>query len=66
MKTTNYYDTFISVAEDSISIAGEIPPVKVDDKSMAQIEFEMLSRHPYTYTSDDVLFEVYAIKHNIL
>lgn len=55
MTTTNYYDTFISVAEDSSATKGETPPIK-EPKSIAQIEYEMLAHHPYTYTSDDILY----------
>ena len=55
MASTNYYDTFIAVAEDCPVAAGEVPPVK-DPKSIAQIEFEMLTDNPYVYTSDDVIF----------
>ena len=58
--TTNYQNAFIEVAEDTPAIEGEIPPVKDDKKTVANIQFEMLSKHPYKYTSDDVLFHVYA------
>jgi hypothetical protein len=65
MKTTNYYNTFIEVAEDCPAIAAEIPPLKGDEKTAANIQFEMVSNHPYKYTSDDVIFNVYAIKQNL-
>jgi hypothetical protein len=55
MHTTNYYDTFISVAEDCPITNSEIPPAK-EPKSIAQIEYEMLKDNPYQYTSDDVLY----------
>ena len=54
--TTNYFNTFIEVAEDYPSAAGEIPPLK-EPKSAARIEYEMLAGEPYRYTSDDVLYE---------
>lgn len=53
--TTNYYDTFISVADDCPTSIAEIPPVK-EPRSIAQIEYEMLKGNPYKYTSDDVLY----------
>lgn len=65
MKTTNYYNTFITIAEDSLAVIGEVPPVKDNDKSVATLEYEMLSNHPYTHTSDEVLFKVYAVKHDV-
>lgn len=55
MTTTNYYDTFIAVADDSPVSRAEVPPTK-DPKSIAQIEYEMVNSKPYTYTSDDVLY----------
>ncbi len=58
--TTNYTDTFISVAEDCPVPSAEIPPLKGDDPTIAGLQFEMISRHPYEYTSDDVIFSVYA------
>ena len=65
MKTTNYLNTFIEVAEDCPIIAGEIPPQKNNEKTVANIQFEMMSSNPYKYTSDDVIFSVFAIKNNV-
>jgi len=56
--TTNYTDTFISVAGDCPVRTAEIPPLK-EPKSAARLEHEMLIDSPYQYTSDDV---VYATK----
>lgn len=55
MTTTNYYNTFISVAEDCPTLTAKAPPAK-EPKSVAQIEYDMLIDQPYTYTSDDVLY----------
>ncbi|WAC14083.1 DUF6157 family protein [Dyadobacter pollutisoli] len=60
--TTNYKDAFIQVADDSPAKAGEIPPVKGIEKSVANIQFEMIGENPYKFTSDDVLFHTYAVK----
>ena len=38
----------------------EIPPLKGDKKSVATMQFEMLDKNPYKFTSDDVLFQVFA------
>ena len=65
MHTTNYFDTLIEIAEDCPVMAGEIPPVKGDKKSVATMLFEMLGGHPYEYTSDDVLFAVWAARKNV-
>jgi Family of unknown function (DUF6157) len=63
--TTNYTNTFIEVAEDCPATTGEIPPIKGTDKSIANIQFDVLSENPYKYTSDDVLFHCYATKNNL-
>lgn len=60
LHTTNYHDTFIAIADDCPATTGEIPPSKGDAKSVAMIQYEMIKKHPYKYTSDDVLFQVYA------
>lgn len=54
--TTNYFDTFIEVAEDCPLSTSEIPPLK-EPKTAARIEYDMLIESPYQYTSDDVLYE---------
>lgn len=65
MKTTNYYDTFISVADDCPVNIAEIPPQKGQDKTVANMQFELIKDNPYGYTSDDILFLVYAIRNGI-
>lgn len=65
MKTTNYYNTLIEVAEDCPVNSAEIPPVKGDKKTIANLEFDMIINNPYKYTSDDVLFKVYALRNEI-
>lgn len=63
--TANYENTFIAVADDCPAAVGETPPIKGDKKSVANIQFEMISEHPYQFTSDDVLFQVYAVRHDL-
>ena len=58
--TTNYENTFIEVADDCPAAGGEVPPTKGDAKTIANIQYEMISKHPYQFTSDDVLFQVFA------
>jgi len=64
MKThsTNYENTFIEIAEDCPTNIGETPPLKGEKKSVANLQFEMLNDNPYQYTSDDVLFSVFALR----
>jgi hypothetical protein len=63
--TTNYYNVFMEVAEDCPAEKGENPPVKKTGKTMACIQYEMLHDNPYKYTSDEILFQCYMIKHDI-
>lgn len=66
MHSTNYFNTLIEIAEDSAAMSGEIPPVKGNKKSVANLQFEMLNGHPYEYTSDDIFFIVHATRKEIL
>ncbi len=65
MHTTNYTNTFIKIAPDCPVTKGETPPVKGGNKTVANLQYEIIGGHPYEYTSDDVIFEVYAMKANI-
>ena len=59
MHTTNYSNTFIEVADDCKAEAGTAPPEKAE-RTIAQIQYELISKNPYRYTSDDVIFAAYA------
>lgn len=63
--TTNYTNTFVEIAEDSPAALGEIPPIRGTDRSVANIQFEMIRQNPYKYTSDDVIFHCYATKKDL-
>jgi hypothetical protein len=63
--STNYQDTFIAIADDCPAHGGEVPPMKGDAKSVANIQFEILSKNPYQFTSDDVLFQVFAERNDL-
>ena len=60
--STNYFDTLVEIAEDCPATLAEMPPLKGDKKTVANLQFEMLYEHPYKYTSDEVLFGVFAIR----
>ncbi len=62
--TTNYYNTLIAVAEDCPAAVGETPPTGAK-RTVASLQHELIANHPYTYTSDDVLFEVHVLRHAI-
>ena len=65
MHSTNYFDAFIEVAEDSKATAGSIPPTK-EKKTVAQMQYELIAANPYTYTSDEILFRIYAERNDLL
>lgn len=60
MHSTNYYDTFIEVAEDSAAEQGKMPPIKGEKRTVANLQFEMLYENPYQYTSDHIIFSAFA------
>ncbi|MBA2679493.1 MAG: hypothetical protein H0U76_13985 [Ktedonobacteraceae bacterium] len=55
MHTTNYFDTFIAIADDCPAKTGEAPPTK-ELQSAVQIQYALLAGHPYEHTSDEVLY----------
>ena len=63
--TTNYYNTFIGIADDSVTAKGEIPPLKGDKKTVATLQFEIIYKNPYQFTSDEVLFQVFAERNEL-
>ncbi|MDN6557177.1 MAG: DUF6157 family protein [Acidipropionibacterium acidipropionici] len=65
MGTTNYKSTFIQVAEDCPVDAAQEPPVGAKGPSVAALQYSLINEHPYELTSDDVLFEVNAIRKEI-
>lgn len=65
LHTTNYFSTFIEVAEDTKATAGTIPPAKGRTKTIAQLQYELIAKNPYKYTSDEILFLVYAERNDL-
>jgi Family of unknown function (DUF6157) len=59
MHSTNYFDTFIEVAEDTKADFGTIPPTK-EKKTVAEMQYELVAKNPYKYSSDDIFFQVFA------
>lgn len=62
--TTNYVNTLIEVAEDCPVSRAQIP-IEKKEKTIASIQYEKLIKHPYQYSSDDIIFECYVIKNDI-
>lgn len=64
MHSTNYANTFIEVADDCKADNGKIPPEK-QEKTIARMQYELIHDHPYQYTSDEIIFAVYAARNGI-
>lgn len=62
--STNYFDTFIEVAEDTKVDCGIIPPTK-EIKTVAEMQYELISKNPYMFTSDDIFFQVFADRNDL-
>jgi hypothetical protein len=58
--TTNCFNTFIQVAEDCPARTGEEPPLRAGKPTVACLQYEMITKAPYKYTSDDVIFATSA------
>jgi hypothetical protein len=63
--TTNYFDTFIEVAEDTKVDRGTMPVAKGDQKTIAEWQYNLLTNSPYKFTSDDIFFQVYANRNEL-
>lgn len=63
--STNYLDTFISIADDCPVTSGQVPPAKGETRTVAGIQFDLIRQNPYRFTSDDVLFQVFAERNDL-
>lgn len=63
--STNYYHTFIAVADDCPASKGEIPAEKGGQKTVAGQQLEMIVKNPYRYTSHEVLFSLFAQRNDL-
>lgn len=57
--STNYINTFIEVAEDTQVSEGTAPPIR-NKKTIAEMQYQLITQFPYKYTSDELLFQIYA------
>lgn len=62
--STNYFNTFIEVAEDTKAKLGTIPPTK-EKKTVAEMQYELVAKNPYKFSSDDVFFQVFADRNDL-
>lgn len=64
MHSTDYSNTFIEVADDCKVEVGTIPPEKAE-RTIARMQFDLIKLAPYKYTSDEVIFAIYAQRNGI-
>ncbi|AZI58375.1 hypothetical protein EH165_09720 [Nakamurella antarctica] len=62
--TTNYVDTFIAVAHDCTASVGLVPSPR-KTPSVAELTYAMIVDNPYRFTSDDVVFGVWAMRQGL-
>ena len=55
--STNYRSTLITVSPDTKATAGLVP---TKPGTISALQYELLAKAPYKYTSDDVIFLVHA------
>ena len=65
MESVDYQDTFIAVAPDSAAAAGTVPLPRAGKATVASATFEMIANNPYAFRSSDVIFTVWADRHDI-
>lgn len=65
MGSSNYSSSFIQVADDCPTDTAEQLPTGGRAPTVAALQYALIAQHPYELTSDDVLFEVYAIRQGI-
>jgi hypothetical protein len=53
-------NTFVQVSTDCPAKSSVVPVAKGDKKPVHLLQYELLAQNPYTYTLDDLIFEVHV------
>ncbi|MGL4324521.1 MAG: DUF6157 family protein [Beijerinckiaceae bacterium] len=61
----DYRDTLVTIAPDCPVTQATIPLPKAGKPTVALLEYELLSTHPYHYTRDALLFAVHVKKNGL-
>ena len=61
----NYCNAFIRVAPECPVSGAVIPTGRREEKSIPQIEYELLAGNPYTFTQEELLFAVHVRRQGI-
>lgn len=62
--TTNYYNTLITVSEDTKATTGIVPPSR-EKPTVVEIMYDKIANHPYQLTSDDLIFYTHTLRKGI-
>jgi Family of unknown function (DUF6157) len=58
-------NTFIKVAPDSTATKALIPEARGEHKTIQVIQYELLSSQPYSFTLNELIFEVFVRRNQI-
>lgn len=61
----NYFNTLIAVSPDTTAKVSAVPPERNGKKSIAVLEYELISSKPYKLTQEEVQFSVYIRRSGI-
>ncbi len=61
----SYTDTFIEAAEDCPEATGIVPPLRGDTPSVPVLEHELLTKSPYKFTQEALIFIVHVTRQGI-
>lgn len=55
MELTNYYNTFIEIAEDCLVKFGAVPPQKGSKIFITNLQYDMISQNSYIYFCRNII-----------
>ena len=58
-------DTFVLVADGCPATAGEVPPDRGGEPTVAGLQYQLLAAEPYRLTLEDLIFEVHVRRHGL-
>src|SRR5260370_2633033 len=61
----NHCVSLLEAADDCPIKQAQVPPARGGKKTRAAVEYEILVKHPYSRTEEDIAFETYAVLHEI-
>lgn len=56
----SYFNTLIQVSPDSTAVTGMVPKSRGGKATVPELEYQLISAKPYSWTQDEVQFEVHV------